>query len=110
MSILPDVSASYRVLSPDLLSDDELIDETHRVLRGRKTFSMAAGHYFLAQKERFQGKFLEIVEMKFDESIDTIEAWMAITKAFPDPKTWKLLPSAWSTLVILARIPEPLRG
>src|SRR6516225_358114 len=72
MNVLPDVSAPHQILPPiESLSDDELIEETRRVLCAGTAFHIAAGRYFLALKDRFRGRFLEVVEMRFDESIDT---------------------------------------
>jgi hypothetical protein len=110
MNVLPDVSAPYQILPPiESLSDDELIEETQRVLRAGTAFHIAAGRYFLALKDRFRGRFIEKVEMRFDESIDTIEGYMAIAREFPEPNTWRFLPSYWTTLHKLTRIDRDIR-
>jgi len=115
MAVLPDISVHHQVpqvlLSVDLdsLSDDELVEGAHQMLRVGMVGHIAAGRFFIAMKERFRGRFLEIVKMKFEQSPDVIEAMMAIAREFPDPNTWASLPSCWTTLERLTRIPQDLR-
>jgi len=115
MATLPEIYVHRQVqqvvLSIDLdaLSDDALIEGTHQMLRIGMAGHIAAGRFFVAMKERFSGRFVEIVEMRFDQSLDVIEAMMAIAREFPDPNTWSSLPSCWTTLERLTRIPQDLR-
>jgi hypothetical protein len=113
MAVLPDISVRHQIhqalLSVDSLSDDELVEGARQMLCAGTAFHIAAGRFFIAMKERFRGRFIEVVEMEFDQSIDVIEALMAIAREFPDHNTWCLLPSCWTTLERLTRISQDVR-
>ena len=111
MQVLPDISIHAESFTrAESFSDEKLIDLTQRVLTAGAAHFILAGRYFRILKARNPGRFMKIVKLEFEDySIDTIENWMTIEEAFPDPTTWANLPSAWTTQLILARIPQELR-
>ena len=111
MRVLQDISTQIESYSYiETLSEGELIDRAQRILAAGSAFSILSGRYFRALKARYPGRFMDTIERDFDGiSIDRIEAWMFIEQAFPDPATWANLPPAWTTQLVLARIPEKQR-
>src|SRR5262245_64771159 len=106
MTILDDTSIANHALvlsTTNPLSDDDLIDRIQRELTAGTAHYILAGRDFIELKERLgHGRFTDVVELKFDMSLDVVEIWMAIARAFPDPAKWQFLPSAYTTLIILA--------
>ena len=112
MTILADTSIANHALvlsTTDQISDDDLIDRIQRELTAGTAHYILAGRDFIELKDRLRGRFIEVVELKFDMSIDVIEIWMNIARAFPDPARWQFLPSAYTTLNMLTRIPQETR-
>jgi hypothetical protein len=112
MTILADTSIANHALvlsTADRISDDDLIDRIQRELTAGTAHYILAGRDFIELKDRLRGRFIEVVELKFDMSIDVIEIWMNIARAFPDPARWQFLPSAYTTLNMLTRIPQETR-
>jgi hypothetical protein len=85
MTILADTSIANHALvlsTTERISDDDLIDRIQRELTAGTAHYILAGRDFIELKDRLRGRFIEVVELKFDMSIDVIEIWMILHERF----------------------------
>jgi hypothetical protein len=91
------------------LTEDELAESIRAKLAAGTSHYIAAGLDCIEAKKRLKGRFTVFVETKLGWNIDTIDKWMEIARAFSDSATWRSLPSGWTTLYVLTRIPKTTR-
>lgn len=90
-------------------TEDELAESIRDKLSTGTAHYIAAGLECMEAKKRLKGRFTVFVETKLGWNIDTIDRWMEIARAFPDSATWRSLPSGWTTLYLLTRLPKDTR-
>lgn len=85
-----------------------LEERTQRIYGALETAAMDIGAELLAAKVEHPGRFMEWVSTALPFGIDKAERLMAITRAFDnaDPEIRQALPSAYSAMCELARLPH----
>jgi hypothetical protein len=89
-------------------TEDELIASIDRKFRAGVEAHVSAGIDLIKLKKVVLGRFTGVVHRR-GWNLDYAEKLMAIGRTFPDSATLRSLPSSWTTLHLLARLPKNLR-
>jgi hypothetical protein len=95
------------------LTEEEWADSIRSDLVAGATHHISAGRKLIQAKKDLKkhgGSFINLVEVKLGWNLDTVEKWMAIAgnPVLADSATLRNLPSYWTTLYALSRLPPKM--
>jgi len=98
--------------SPDCcLTEEEWAESIRSDLAAGAAHYISAGRKLIEAKKvlkKHGGSFINLVEVKLGWNLDTAERWMEIARnpVLADPATLRNLPTSWTTLYALSRLPR----
>jgi hypothetical protein len=95
------------------LTEEEWADSIRSDLTAGEAHYISAGHKLIQAKKDLKkhgGSFINLVEVKLGWNLDTAEKWMAIAgnPVLSDSATLRNLPTSWTTLYALSRLPPKM--
>jgi hypothetical protein len=95
------------------LTEEEWADSIRSDLTAGATHYISAGRKLLEAKKELKkhgGSFINLVEVKLGWNLDTAEKWIAIAgnPVLADSATLRNLPTSWTTLYALSRLPPKM--